>query len=87
MNDTYQTALKTQKRSYALNKAQAKFRQEEWQLTYTDYCMLWKDHLNDRGRDGEHYQITRRDRSKPWTMDNAIVITRTEINGILHKRK
>lgn len=57
-------------------RAQANFRDEEWELTFDEFYDLWKDHWLNRGRKPDDYCMTRTDASKPWKHDNIIVLTR-----------
>ena len=49
-NEQYERA--TVKRQYNLNKAQAKFRREPFELTLEEYCTLWEGKIHLKGRLG-----------------------------------
>lgn len=57
---------------------QALFRDEGWNIDFADWCKLWADKWDLRGRTRGSYCMTRRDWSLPWTLDNVHVITRSE---------
>lgn len=57
-------------------KNQAQFRQEEWNLSFEDWLVLWGDLWPLRGRTKGSYCMTRYDPFGPWDKDNAIVIER-----------
>ena len=84
-NEQYERA--TVKRQYNLNKAQAKFRREPFELTLKEYCTLWQGKIHLKGRLGTEYAITRLDTTKPWMLDNVAVMTRAELNAFIHTRK
>ena len=59
-------------------KAQAKYRQEEFELDFEDFYQLWNGYWEQRGRGGDDLVMTRIDWEKAWTKDNITLITRTE---------
>jgi hypothetical protein len=59
-------------------KAQAAFRDEPWDLTFEEYCFLWKDHWEDRGRQPDNVCMTRKDDEGPWDKHNTEIVTRKE---------
>lgn len=63
---------------WQMSKAQAKFRGEDWTLEFEEYYELWKDDWNNRGRDPENMCMSRMDSNGPWSLKNAIIITRAE---------
>lgn len=67
-------------RVYIQQKNQAQWRQEGWMITFEAWKDLWaaSGEWFNRGREKGCYCMTRRDWSIPWTVDNAIIITREE---------
>lgn len=63
---------------WLLNKAQANFRQEGWELSFEDYYEMWKDYWPKRGRKADDYCMTRKDWEKPWTKKNTIITIRKD---------
>jgi len=59
-------------------KAQAKFREEPWELEFEDYFTIWNGYWADRGRDRDSLCMTRKDWSDSWSKDNIILVTRLE---------
>lgn len=59
-------------------RAQAKFRKEEWELSFEDWFELWKNDWDNRGRSPENVCMTRIDFDKGWTADNVILMSRSE---------
>ena len=71
-------------RRYARMKAQAKFRNEEWNLTPEQYMKLWeesgvKEHI---GSKPHQYCMVRKDSIEAWSESNCIIVTRR-----MHLRK
>jgi len=65
-------------RRYARMKAQAKFRNEEWNLTPEEYMKMWeesgvKEHC---GRQAHEYCMVRKDPIEAWSTNNCIIVTR-----------
>lgn len=77
------------RKAYARAKCQADFRQEEWQLSYEDYCEFWPDpHIwNQRGRKLESLVLARYDDSRGWNRSNVAQITRSNQLQIKVRRK
>lgn len=60
-------------------RVQARFRGEDYQLTFDEFCELWTDELwQRRGRGSQDLGMTRRDLSGPWTVENCVIVTRRE---------
>lgn len=59
-------------------RSSARSRGEDWQLTIEEYFALWEDEdvWNQRGKSTDSYVLTRRDRDRPWTLENSEVIRR-----------
>lgn len=62
---------------WQMAKAQAKFRDEEFTLTFEEYAELWRPHWHQRGRKINEYCMTRHDITKGWTRENAWVVERS----------
>ena len=60
------------------SKAQAKYRDEVWELTFDDYYELWNGNWEYRGRDGEELCMTRIDCEGDWAKNNVEIITNKE---------
>ena len=63
-------------RPFTQAKAQAKFRNEAWDLTFDDYYNIWKDEWQNRGRETGCKILTRVDPSKSWNASNIHLQTR-----------
>lgn len=61
---------------WQMARAQAKFRGEEWDLSFEEYYNLWRDYWHNRGRKAEHSCMTRKDIEGPWDKNNTHVINR-----------
>lgn len=59
-------------------KAQAKFRGEDYSLTFDEYYELWKDDWHNKGRKADNICMTRRDPAGGWHKDNVELVTRQE---------
>lgn len=64
--------------SWSRMKAQAKFRNEPWDLSWDDYLAIWEGRWHLRGVIKDSLCLTRRDWSKGWTRDNVEITTRNE---------
>ena len=61
------------------HRAQAKFRKEDYDLTWEDWESLWTDELwFQRGRAKTDLCLGRLDHLGPWSLDNCHVIPREE---------
>lgn len=61
------------------HKAQAKFRGEDYKLTYDDWVDLWpNDKWLNRGRRSTDYSLARIDPTLPWDISNVAVEKRSE---------
>jgi len=57
---------------------QARFRGEEWQLTFEQFQTIWGDQWSQRGRRSHSLCLTRRDPEQPWDNQNTELVTRLE---------
>ena len=57
---------------------QANYREEGWTIEFEAWKQMWDEsgHWQDRGRVKGTWCMTRRDWSTPWTVENAIIVTR-----------
>lgn len=63
---------------WQMAKAQAKFRGEEFTLTFDEYYDLWIKDWHLRGRKSDDMCMTRFDESQGWTKKNTIIINRKQ---------
>ncbi|CAB4153692.1 hypothetical protein UFOVP641_18 [uncultured Caudovirales phage] len=63
---------------WQLMKAQATFREEEFDLPFEEFYLLWKDHWYNRGRKADNMCLSRSNPNGPWNKENAEIITRQE---------
>lgn len=64
-------------RPWVNQRNQARWRGESYQLTFDQYCELWKDHWHNRGRHAEQYCMWRADDRLAWTVANVRITTRS----------
>jgi hypothetical protein len=59
-------------------RAQARFRNQQWEITEEQYIQLWQqnDRYKQRGRGRHSLCMTRRDKRLPWRVDNVEFMTR-----------
>lgn len=63
---------------YCQMKAQAKFRKEEFLLTWDEFQQLWAGKWHLRGRQSNSLCMTRYDWDGPWDLANTQVVERVE---------
>lgn len=63
-------------RWFLMAKAQAKYRDEPWQLTFTDYWNFWEGNMDRRGKKANDLQLQRIDEGKPWHRKNCWLVQR-----------
>ena len=61
---------------WQVRKAQAKFRNEPWDLSIDEFYNIWKNDWHNRGRGRDNVCMSRLDPSLPWNTSNTILITR-----------
>lgn len=61
-------------------RAQAHYRGEEWQITFSQYQKIWRDNWHRRGRGVDDLLMIRKDHLKPWTIRNVKLATRNEFH-------
>lgn len=65
--------------AYLKHRAQRKFRNEEYQLSWEDWQQLWPDDLFlKRGRGRDDLCLMLKDLSEPWHVNNVAVVPRIE---------
>jgi len=58
------------------HRAQARFRGEEYELTWEEFQSIWPNELFlQRGRTRGSYSMIRLDNTQPWAIDNVEVVT------------
>ena len=70
--------LHEMRRAYIRARAQAEYRNQNWDLEFEDYCLLWNNLWINRGRNGKQLQMCRIDQSKGWFKNNIIIQSRTQ---------
>lgn len=63
---------------WQLSSAQARFRNEGWDLTFQEYYTIWAPHWPNRGRKSHNVCMTRKDWDDAWTWDNVEIVSRQE---------
>lgn len=65
---------------YLRAKAQAKFREEFWDLTFDQWWHLWTSsgQWHNKGKAADEYCMLQRNTDLGWTVDNAYIATREE---------
>ena len=66
--------------AFVRSRAQAIFRNEEWNLTWKDFQAFWNTRIlwDQRGRHSNDLVLTRMDWQGPWSKDNCCIITRLD---------
>lgn len=61
------------RRSFARSRCQARFRGQQWDITFEQYRALWEENNNylRKGRTNEKLCFCRKDISKGWTLNNV----------------
>jgi hypothetical protein len=70
-------------------RAQANFRNEDWQITEQEFINIWRidDRYKLRGRGLNSLCMIRVDTDLPWTIDNVEIISRVEHLKTCNKEK
>ena len=68
----------SQYRVWVQCRNQANFRNETWELSFDDFCSLWREHWQHKGRGREGYCLSRTDDEGAWELGNVEVIPRHE---------
>jgi hypothetical protein len=76
------------------NRAQAKYRGQEWEITEEEFIELWMldDRYKRRGKGSNNLCMTRINKNESWNRDNVYFPTRKEhfqsiYLGISHKNR
>ena len=72
--------LRREKRyAWLKHRAQAKYRDEEYQLSFEEWESVWTDELFlRRGRSNTSMCLMKVDHKGPWSIDNVSIVTRGE---------
>lgn len=76
--NTYPGAQSEHRMSWSRMKAQAKYRNEAWDLTWEQYQEIWADKWHLKGRGSDQLCLTRIDWAGPWHIDNISIVFRIE---------
>lgn len=59
---------------------QARYRKEDWDLTFAEFCVFWntEQRFRRRGRATDALVMVRYDDFDPWNRDNCVIITRAQ---------
>ena len=72
---------------YLKHKAQAKYRGEDYSLTWAEWLDMWTDELwVQRGRTADSYCLQKIDVKKGWAVDNVEIVTRLKHFSDIKKR-
>lgn len=74
----YSGGLSERRLSYSRMRAQAKYRNEQFTLTWEEYQQLWEGQWHLRGREPNQLCLTRIDLDGEWSQANIEIITRNE---------
>lgn len=74
----YPGILAIQRRAYARMKAQAKFRRENFLLSWDEFYEIWIAVWEHRGSRREQLCLSRIDFALDWSIDNVQIITRED---------
>jgi hypothetical protein len=66
------------RRAWLVHRSQARFRSEEYALSWEEYVDVWGDRFSQKGRHPEDLTMTRIDDEKAWSVDNVKIISREE---------
>lgn len=80
-------ALRIIWRKWLVAKNQARFRNEEWSLTWDQYRNLIQQTAGKWGRQCGCYNISRTDRRLGWHIDNVTLVQRSDIMAKTLKQK
>ena len=74
----YPGAQSEQRVGWLRMKAQAKFRNEPFEITWEDYLKIWEGRWHQRGSSRESYTLQRIDWKGGWTLNNVHIVSRLE---------
>lgn len=62
------------------HRNQARFRGEDYDLTFEDWCTLWTDERwEQRGKKSENLCLCRTDRTASWSLANCEIVPRYDL--------
>ena len=67
--------LMAQHLAYGRMKAQANYRNEQWEYTLNAWIDQWRPYWSQRGRGSDQYCMIRLDYALPWRQDNTSIVT------------
>jgi hypothetical protein len=75
-------------RVWIQQKNQAQWRDEIWNISFEEWCEIWADLWDKRGRKKNNYCMSRKDWSVSWNKDNVEIIPRSQhaIKQFAHKK-
>ena len=76
-NSTFPGVVGQMRRGWNVMRAQAKFRHEEFELTFEEYMQLWEGSWYRKGRANDDLCMTRRDWLGPWRLANVEIVERS----------
>ena len=68
-------------RWFLMAKAQAKHRDEPWEMTFEDYWSFWNGYTDRRGKKAGDLQLKRINEKAPWHNSNCVLEQRGQKNG------
>lgn len=91
MPKRYYTADVPMSTKYSRHRAQAKWRSEPYELTESEFRMLWATQgITERtqrpGRTSQSISMVRKDVTQPWRVDNITFMTRRQYMQLWHER-
>lgn len=66
------------RRAWLVHRAQARYRKEEYELTWEQYVEAWGDQFDNKGRHPWNMTMIRRDPDQPWRLGNVEIINRRQ---------
>ena len=76
--NTYPGSQSGHRMSWLRMKAQAKYRNEGWDLTWEQYQEVWEGKWHMKGRGSDQLCLTRIDWAGPWNINNISIVFRLE---------
>lgn len=75
--------------AFMRSRSQAAFRDEEWTITFSEFCRIWNTPQlwSQRGRGANSLVMTRLDTTAAWSTDNICLIDRAVSLVIKNKRQ
>ena len=64
--------------AWRARQTQARFRQESWSITWSEFQQVWAGQWHLRGRGSEDLCLARIDYSGGWHLNNVNIVTRSE---------